>query len=65
LKADASKEVVASPSRALDEVCTSVCTSNAETANAEHLEAFVASLTPEERRHLAALLAGEGQGDAS
>jgi len=42
--------------------CTAACTSRAENANADALAAFVASLTPERRQRLAALLTGQSEG---
>jgi hypothetical protein len=54
-------EVTTTPSS----VCTSVCTKGGETADADLLADFVAGLTPEQRRRLAALLAGQSEGDAS
>jgi hypothetical protein len=54
-------EVTATPSLA----CTAACTKDGETTNADPLAAFVASLTAEQRRRLAALLTEQGEGGAS
>jgi hypothetical protein len=45
--------------------CPARCTESQETANADPLADFVASLSPEQRKRLADLLAGSKEGDAS
>ena len=44
--------------------CPARCTESEETANADPLAGFVASLTPEQRQRLADLLAGNKEGGA-
>ena len=45
--------------------CPARCTESEETANADPLAGFVASLSPEQRQRLADLLAGSKEGGAS
>ncbi len=45
--------------------CTARCTENENEPHGDPLAGFVASLTPEQRRRLADLLAGSKEGDAS
>jgi hypothetical protein len=59
-KHNAAKEVTSSHSLR----CIARCTESEETANADPLAGFVASLTPEQRKRLADLLVGSKEGDA-